>query len=310
MSTPYQGVILAAGGGSRMGALSEHYPKALLPVANVPLIIRHIETLKRLGVHRLVVVVGHQASLIEAAVGDGQALGVTIRYVHQQERYGLAHAVAAVEACIDAPFYLLLGDIYFEFSDLSAAARRFEYEGAAAVLAVQRDADLAAVQRNFSVEMEPGGRVRQVVEKPTDPTARCKGCGFYLFDHQIFEAIRKTPRSSLRNEFELTDAIQILIEDDAPVYGVEMTEWDVNITQPADLIACTLSALAGQGKDSLVGPGCEFVPGAILDHSAAGEGVRVLHPIRLERCVILPDTVVDSPVDLSDAIIAPGFIVR
>lgn len=310
MSSRYQGVILAAGRGSRMGPLADHYPKALLTVANVPLICRHVETLRTLEVREITIVVGHHAEMIEAALGDGQDRGVSIHYVHQRERHGLAHAVATLEPHISAPFYLLLGDIYFEFTHLGAAARLFESEGAAAVLAVQDAVEPAAVQRNFSVTMEAGGRVRRVVEKPTDTECRCKGCGFYLFDGRIFDAIQRTPRSALRDEYELTDALQVLIEEDAPVYGVEMTSWDVNITEPADLIACNLRALQALGLPNLQGNGCDIPPGVVLDQCTLGDGARIAHPIHLQRCVVLPGARVDSQSDLSDAIIAPGFTAR
>lgn len=310
MSSPYQGVILAAGRGSRMGALADHFPKALLPVVNVPLIVRHVETLRSLEAREITVVVGHHAPMIEALLGDGTAYDVSIQYVHQHERHGLAHAVAALEPHITAPFYLLLGDIYFDFNHLGAAARRFEVEGAAAVLAIEHDADPAAVQRNFSVELEHGGQIRRVVEKPVDTDCRCKGCGLYLFDGRIFEAIQRTPRSYLRNEFELTDAIQVLIDDEAPVHGVEMTAWDVNITVPADLIACNVRALEALDQRHFIGQGCDIAPGAVLDQTTVGDGARIAHPIRLDRCVVLPGAVVDSEYDLHDAVIAPGLIAR
>ena len=310
MSRPCQGVILAAGRGSRMGPLADHYPKALLPVANVPLIFCHVETLRTLGVREIRIVVGHHASMIESALGDGRDHGVSLHYVHQHERQGIAHAVAALEPHITAPFYLLLGDIYFEFTHLDAAARAFESNGAAAVLALEHAADPAAVQRNFSVEIEPGGRVRRVVEKPTGTDCRCKGCGLYLFDSRIFDAIRRTPRSSLRNEFELTDAIQVLVDDGAPVYGVAMTAWDINLTEPADLIACNMRALEALHQEHLIGQNCAIAPGATLHHTALGEGAHIAHPIRLERCVVLPGTTVDSKTDLHDAVIAPNLIAR
>ncbi|MBL7649653.1 MAG: NTP transferase domain-containing protein [Candidatus Hydrogenedentes bacterium] len=310
MPSPYQGVILAAGGGSRMGPLADHCPKALLPVANVPLIIRHVETLRALNVREILVVIGHHAALIEGTLGDGREHGVAIHYVQQHERHGLAHAVAALASHISRPFYLLLGDIYFEFTHLGVAARVFEAEGAAAVLAIERGAEPAAVRRNFSVDLEPGGRIRRVVEKPAEVDCRAKGCGFYLFDERIFEAIRQTPRSALRNEFELTDAIQVLIDTAAPVFGVEMTGWDVNITVPPDVIACNVRALQALGQRQLVGHGCTIAPGAVLEQSAVGDGARITHPIRLQRCVVLPGAVVESEADLCDAVIASGLIAR
>lgn len=310
MSSPCQGVVLAAGRGSRMGPLADHYPKALLPVVNVPLIVRHVETLRTLGVREILIVVGHNASMIESALGDGRDHGVTLQYVQQHERHGIAHAVAALEPHIRAPFYLLLGDIYFEFTHLGAAADAFDSIGVAAVLAVEHDADPAAVQRNFSVDLDPDGRVRRVVEKPTHTDSRCKGCGFYRFNTRIFDAIRRTPRSSLRNEFELTDAIQVLIDEGAPVYGVAMTTWDINLTTPADLIACNVRALDALHQEHLLGRNCEIAPGATLHHTTLGDGVRITHPIRLERCVVLPGTNVDSECDLQNAVIAPNLIAR
>lgn len=305
MRSPYQGAILAAGHGSRMGALADHYPKALLPVGNIPLIHRHLATLRELGVHDVIVVVGHLGGRIQAEVGTGAAWGLRITYVDQQERHGLAHAVGGLESYVDRPFYLLLGDIYFEFDALDALAGAFETAGAAATLAVREDGDPAAVRRNFSVESDSGGRVWRVVEKPEQPATRLKGCGLYLFDRGIFEAIRNTPRSPLRNEFELTDAIQMLIDGGAPVQAVPMVTWDVNITEPADLIACSLRTLARQGCASLTGRDCIIAPGAELAQSVVGDGARILHPIRLERCVVLPGAVVDSPFDLFDAVLAP-----
>jgi dTDP-glucose pyrophosphorylase len=131
-----------------------------------------------------------------------------------------------------------------------------------------------------------------------------------LFDGRIFDAIDRTPRSALRNEFELTDAIQVLIDDEAPVYGVEMTSWDVNITEPADLIACNVRALEALGQRHLIGHGCDIAAGAVLEHTTVGDGARIAHPIRLERCVVLPGAVVDSEADLRYAVISPGLVTR
>lgn len=304
MSSPYQGVILAAGHGSRMGALADRYPKALLPIGNVPLIHRHLATLRELGVQEVIIVVGHLGAQIEAALGDGAPWDLSITYVEQQERHGLAHAVGQLESRTTRPFYLILGDIYFEFDKLDPIRTVFEAGDVAAALAVREDGDLDAVRRNFSVEADGAGRVRRVVEKPELPATQCKGCGLYLFDRRIFDAIRKTPRSSLRNEYELTDAIQVLIDSGAPVQAVPMVAWDMNITEPADLIACSVRALVKQDITALIGRDCQIAPGAELVQSVVGDGAHIAHPIRLERCVVLPGAVVDATEDRSDMVFA------
>lgn len=306
MSQPQHGVILAAGRGSRMGPLADHYPKALLPVANEPLILRHVRLLRRLGVREIFVVVGHHGDLIEAALAPGRGEGLHIACVRQTAHEGIAHALALLEARLPGSFYLILGDICFS-EGIDVALRENHTDHEVTLLATASVSDLAEVRRNFSVEMDPTGRVHRVVEKPEAPPAVVKGCGFYRFTPAIFEAIRRTPRSSLRGEYELTDAIQTLIDTGAPVHGAELTRWDVNVTVPADLIACNTRELADRGLTHLIGRDCALHPGVKLDGSTVGDGARITHPIRLERCVVLPGATVDATADLRSCVIAPGM---
>ncbi len=176
-----QGVILAAGHGSRMGPLADRHPKSLLPVANVPLIVRHLETLQRLGVEETFIVIGHLGDAIREALGDGTAYGMGLHYVAQPQREGLAHAVGTLEERLSGPFVLLLGDIYFSFHDVQKLATQFATEEPGALLAVREVSDAAAVRRNFSVVMDGDGSIQRVVEKPVEPECLCKGCGLYIF---------------------------------------------------------------------------------------------------------------------------------
>ncbi|MCF6286158.1 MAG: NTP transferase domain-containing protein [Candidatus Hydrogenedentes bacterium] len=302
----YQGVILAAGQGSRMGPLTDHYPKALLPVTNVPLIVRHLETLRSLGIQEAFVVVGHLGQQIRDALGDGTAFGMALHYVEQERREGLAQAVGMLEAHISKPFVLLLGDIYFAFKDLVPLIEHFEFHRASAAIAVKDESDPALVRRNFSVEMNDTGQIRRVVEKPTEVASLWKGCGLYLFGPTIFDAIRRTPRSSLRNEYELTDAIQTLIDDGRPVYGTPVVDKDVNVTTPDDLIACNRHALRAMGKPHLVGENCQVAQGTTLHETVLGDGVCIVQPCRLEGCVVLPGTVIDSAMAQRDRVLYPA----
>ena len=306
MPTPtYQGVILAAGGGTRMGPLADHYPKALLPVANVPLIHRHLETLRDLGVTEAFIVVGHLGEHIREAVGDGARWEMTVHVVEQRERLGIAHAVAALESRIQHAFVLLLGDICYSLRNPAQMMTLMKEHRADAVLAVKMESDPAPVQRNFSVEMDEGGRVHQVVEKPVSPTTLCKGCGVYVFTPALFVAIRKTPRSALRNEYELTDAIQCLIHSGALVVGAFAVDWDLNLTTPADLIDSNRRMLSTLTQPALVGEGCHIAPGTTLDETVVGNEVRIVQPCRLQRCVVLSGTVIDTPGPLMDQVLYP-----
>jgi len=302
----YQGVILAAGSGNRMGALAAYCPKALLPVANRSLLTRHLETLRQLGVTEVFIVIGHLGGQIRDAVGDGRKMGMTVHYVEQPRREGLAHAVGLLEDRISKPFVLLLGDIYFEFSNLHLLLQRFATPWTGGVIAVRDECDPAAVRQNFSVESDASGRVARVVEKPEEPAVLRKGCGLYLFSPAIFDAIRRTPRSPLRGEYELTDAIQVLIDDGVQVYDAPVVDWDLNITTPEDVITCNRHALRQSGLELMQGSDCDLATGTTLAETVLGDGVRILRPCHLDGCVVLPGTVIGAEGTLCGQVLFPG----
>ncbi len=299
----YLGVILAAGHGSRMGPFGEEVPKPVAPVCNKPLLVYQIEHLRALGVTDILVVIGHLGHRITAALGDGSAFGVRLRYVEQERRLGLAHAVGQLETLVDRPFLLFLGDIFFEMDRPERLLAEFEASGAAAALAVREETDVEAVRRNFSVRTDGDGRVLRVIEKPRFVESMLKGCGLYLFSLHIFDAIRRTPRTSLRDEYELTDSIQILVDLDLEVRAVPVVAWDMNLTYIGDLVACCRRRLSTLGMTSLTGEGCRVAPGTELVETVLGDGVEIRRPARLERCVVMPGAVLDDGANLSDMVV-------
>lgn len=300
----YIGVILAAGHGSRMGPFGERVPKPIAPICNQPLLAYQLAHMRALGVEDVIIVVGHLGDRIREALGDGAAHGVRIRYVEQRQRLGLAHAVGQLEGQIDRPFLLFLGDIFFEMRDLGAMPRIFEEHRPGAVLAVMEEPDTAAIKKNFSVHLADDGSVRRVVEKPRHVSGNLKGCGLYLFDLPIFDAIRRTPRTAMRDEYELTEAIQILIDLDYPVRVANVVEWDMNLTYIGDLIHCCVHELRKRGEPFLVGPGCKIAHGVELVDTVVGPNAVIPGPMRLERCVVLEGVRIRGEGTIKDAVIS------
>jgi dTDP-glucose pyrophosphorylase len=309
-SGQYQGVILAAGHGSRMGPFGNSVPKPIAPVCNRPLLAYQLDHLRSIGIDDVIIVIGHLGHRIIETLGDGAAFGVRIRYVEQQKRLGLAHAVGQLEPHVHRPFVLMLGDIFFEVDNLTSMTALFEGADTAAVLAVKDEPDPAAIRKNFSVIPGEGGAVKRVIEKPRVVPNRIKGCGIYLFDDRIFEAVRRTPRTAMRDEYELTDSIQILIDYGYPVRMAPVVEWDMNVTFIGDLIECCAHVLRKQGRSSITGPGCTVAPGAELVDTVLGEGAVVKHPIRMERCVVMPRVSVESREPLCNAVITPDGVLQ
>ena len=115
------------------------------------------------------------------------------------------------------------------------------------------------------------GRVAKVIEKPRYVNSQLKGCGLYVFDPHIFDAIRRTPRTAMRDEYEITDSIQILINDGYVVHHHPIVERDLNLTKPDDLLTINLIELGRAGLTSLV-DGTAVVPaGATIEHSVIGK---------------------------------------
>ncbi len=299
MTTPI-GVILAAGEGVRMVPLSAERPKPLLPVLGRPVIVHQLASMREVGIDEAIVVVGKGATEIRSRLGDGTAHGVRIRYAEQEEPQGIAHAVSVVEPLVgDRPLLLMLGDVFFSaprFGELLAMRER----GFAAVLAAKDEEDPAAIQRNFAIVLAADGSVKRVIEKPRHPPTRLKGCGVYLFEPVFFDAIRRTPRSVLRDEYELTDAIQVFIDDGQRVGVAEVVERDVNLTYPRDLWALNLAELARTGESVFVDPSAEVSSRAVLKQAVVGANARI-EDVRVERALVFSGARVDR--DAIDCIV-------
>jgi glucose-1-phosphate thymidylyltransferase len=307
--TGLSGIILAAGRGSRLGELGEHYAKPALPVGDRPLIHRHVQLMRDAGVERLLVVVGHQRTGLQEAL-SGASKGIPVEFIVQDEPAGIAHALALAEPQVPGACLVSLGDIWFAFegpvSALSDPVRDGEF---AAMLASRQETDAARVRRNFSIETDARGRVMRVEEKPVAPRSHLKGCGVYAFGPEIFDAIRATPVSSLRNERELTDAIQVLIDRGEAVGHAPIVRDDINLTTARDLLELNLDWLRRRQLWDYVAETARLAPGAEIENSVIGAGAAVLGPIRIRNSLVLPVSTVSADRDLDRMLVYPEGVI-
>jgi len=302
-NAPVVGVILAAGKGTRIYPFSADLPKPILPVCNQPLLSYQLEFLKRHGVTDVTIVIGHLGYAIVSALGDGSEWGVKIKYVEQRETLGMAHAVGKLEPHINSPFILLLGDIYFITRDMRPMIERVASGEINACLASKIEPDPEMIRRNFAIMEDGDGRVRRVIEKPRHARSTIKGCGLYMFDLNVFDAIRRTPRTAMRDEYEITDSIQILIDDEQKVYHSPLVDEDMNLTFPHDLLRLNLIELSRRGMPSLVGNNVQLPVGSVVDGSVIGDNVTFAHPIRITNSLVFPNTHVTESHDLDHVVV-------
>lgn len=254
------------------------------------------------GITDITIVVGHLKKKIMDCFGNGQALGVNIEYVEQQDALGIAHAVGQLEGLMDRPFLLFLGDIFSVIPDLSGLLARTLQDPHVSVLAVRSNEPPENIRRNFAVTVGEGNLVRKVIEKPRHVEGGLKGAGIYLFALSVFDAIRRTPRTAMRDEYEITNSIQILIDDGYPVYAEDVVEWDLNLTYIEDLLECNLRMMKHLRMDNLIAPSAKIPEGCVIENSVIGDHVVIHNPIRITNSLILPCTDVRSVGDLVNSL--------
>lgn len=206
-------VVLCAGKGTRLYPVTLTMPKPLVPVANKPLLEYAIDFLKNLGATEIGLVVNSVESPISERFGDGrETVGVPLTYIAQENPRGLAHAVKLCQPFIgDEPFVVYLGDNLFQDS-MKMLVDQFQAQNAAAAIALTEVANPSA----FGVAELEGDRIKRLVEKPKEPKSNLAIAGVYAFQPTIFDAIDHI-EPSWRNEYEITDAIQYLLDHDQVV---------------------------------------------------------------------------------------------
>lgn len=226
-----KGVILAAGEGTRLRPRTEKLPKPLVEVGGEPLLTRCLETLRELGLDEVVVVVGYKRDRITERYGESFR-DLDLSYARQPERDGLAHAVLAARTHIESDFVVLNGDNIYA-GNLGAAVDRHRRTDADITIPVEEVPPETAT-RGAVCELDADGRVTGLVEKPEEPPSTCVPAAFYVLPPEVFPACRIV-RPSSRGEYELPDAIDLLIGAGYGVETVPFEGWKLNVNTERDI---------------------------------------------------------------------------
>jgi len=225
-----QAVVLAAGKGTRLRPLTDDKPKVLVEVNRKPLVEDVFDNLIECGATEFVVVVGYKKEQIIDRYGDAYE-GVPITYAHQREQLGLAHAILQAEPHVDDDFMLMLGDNIFRGNLEDVVNRQREERADAAFLVEEVDWDDAS--RYGVCDTNKYGEITDVVEKPDDPPSNLVMTGFYTFSPAIFHACHLVQPSN-RGEYEISEAIDLLIQSGRTIDAIGLEGWRVDIGYPED----------------------------------------------------------------------------
>jgi len=212
-------IILAAGLGKRLATITVEKPKVLVKIGQKTMIEHNIDKLRRLGINQIAMVVGYKGEMVKEVLSD------TVTYYGQKEQLGTAHAFLCAKDFIDEPFFLgLNGDIFFtdpltDFIRLKPPA-----------IAVYHIAD----PRRYGKFEIKSGKLISVREKPAESTPGFINAGVYMFPKEIFKWVEKTPLSP-RREYEITDTIQMTINEGWHFTAYELKGFWTDITYVSDI---------------------------------------------------------------------------
>jgi glucose-1-phosphate thymidylyltransferase len=240
-----KGVILAGGLGTRLYPLTKVTNKHLLPVYDKPMIYYPIQTLINAGIDDILIVTGgNNAGDFLKLLGNGKEFGLKhINYTYQEGEGGIAEALRLAEFFASGErVCVVLGDNIIE-KNIRKAVENFRRQKEGAKILLKEVPD----PQRFGVAELKGDRIARIEEKPKDPKSQYAVIGIYLFDQEVFNAIR-TLKPSDRGELEITDVNNRYIEKGVMTWDILEGWWTDAGTFESLLHANQLVAQTGANK--------------------------------------------------------------
>jgi len=302
-----KGVILAGGTGSRLRPITHTGPKQLVPIANKPVLEYAVDDLVEAGIDEIGIILGNKGrDEIQEYLGNGDDWDVDITYIVQGEPLGLAHAVGCAKDFVgDDSFVVYLGDNLMRegITDLVEDFNSKEY---AAGIGLQK---VDEPSRYGIVDVNDEGDVIQLIEKPDDPPNNLALIGIYVFTSAIFDQIESLEKS-WRGEYEITEAIQGLLDDGKRIQSHVVRGWWKDTGKPEDVLHANRLVLDDlktnldgtiENEESVAGR-IEIGDGSVIEEEAVVRG-----PVSIgENSTIESDTYLGPYTSIGDDCVIDG----
>lgn len=282
-------IIPVAGVGTRLRPHTFSHPKVLLNVAGKPIVGHIMDKLIEAGIDEAIVIVGHLGNMVEKWLR--KHYDITFTFVNQSEMMGLAHAVWMCKPHIDSdePVLIILGDTVFE-TDLHPVL-----QGRTSSLGVHEVMD----PRRFGVAVTSNRQIVRLVEKPDEPISNLAIVGLYFIHSTalLFSSIDYIIENGIRTkgEFQLTDALQLMIERGEPFTTFPVEGW-FDCGKPETLLATNRTLLHKN-------PTTRDYPGCIIN-----DPVFIAENASVENAIIGPNATIGEQAVVTDAIVRDSII--
>jgi NDP-sugar pyrophosphorylase family protein len=291
-----QGVILAAGHGSRLQPITLTRSKAMVPILGKPIVERVMEQLLRNGVDDLILVVSPRDRYITRYFRRESRIEADVRFAYQAERLGMANALLVAAPLINDDFVLSACDNLISEQYVGQMLAAWGSNPRPNAILTLMPAEPERLGKVGIVAMD-GPWVTRIVEKPSPEEApsNISSLPLYCFTRRILDYLPQVPLSA-RGEYELQDAIQMLIEGEGRVRGLLVDE-RLTLTSPADLLAINRHYLLTGNDQPQLAP------------HTVGRNTRLITPLRIEggtvigeNCTIGPNVYVERDCQIGDGV--------
>ena len=327
-----KGIILHGGHGTRLRPLTHTGPKQLLPIANKPMSEYCVEALRDSGITEIAIVVGGIGSnKVKDYYQNGEKFDVKLSYIEQDSPKGIAHAISLCENFIgNEKFVVFLGDNFINMSIKNFVTDFENSSSYAALLLCEVDNP-----EQFGVACLDGNKISKMIEKPKNPNSNLAITGIYFLTPKIFEKI-KNLKPSWRNELEIVDALQMILDDGNEISYNMITDFWKDTGTPHDIIHANQIILENMvpkvsgtvefnvdvngtfslGESSVIETNCKIIGPVIIGNnciiaknSVIGPNVSIGNNSKISNCniensIVMGNCILDAEISISESIIA------
>ncbi len=329
-----KGIILHGGHGTRLRPLTHTGPKQLLSIANKPMSQYALEDLREAGITEIAIIIGDvYPEKVKEFYGDGEKFGVKITYIYQDNPKGISHAIKLCKDFVGKEkFIVYLGDNVLR-TGLTKYSKKFHNSKADAMILLCEVDDPS----RFGIAELDGKKIKKIMEKPKHPTSNLAVIGVYFLTPKIFPIINKL-KPSWRGELEITDALQLMMDNKLVVEYDTVTGWWKDTGTPDDILHANKLILDTIGtknqfilnegvkiqenivigknstisRDSfvtgpaIIGEHCTIGPSARIGPYVSVGNNSILKKCDIENSIVMDGCKINSKIHIVDSIVAHG----